>query len=85
MVPLSYFLIAWVALLAIYGILVFITLIQMLRHGLPSISAYITTFLFLLVTVGVVIWTTLYFTGVEWGIQIDLSPRMILPFFGINT
>jgi hypothetical protein len=85
MVPLPFFLIAWVALLAIYGVLVFITLIQMLRHGLPSVGAYVTTFLFLLVTAGVVVWSVLYFTGVNWAVQIDLTPRMILPFFGINT
>jgi hypothetical protein len=85
MVPLSYFLVAWVAFLAIYGILVFVTLIQMLRHGLPSVGAYITTFFFLLITAGTVIWTVLYFTTVDWNIQIDLTPRMILPFFGINT
>lgn len=81
MIPLTYFLIAWSALLALYGVFVLITLIQMLRHGLPSAATYVTTFVFLLVTAGVVIGTAWYFTGVDWSVTIDLAPERILPFF----
>ncbi len=81
MVSLTLFLIAWIVLLAIYAILVLITLIQMLRHGLPSASAYVTTFVFLLVMAGVVIGTSVYFTGVDWSVTVNVVPEGLLPFF----
>ncbi|HWQ99297.1 MAG TPA: hypothetical protein VN397_00415 [Candidatus Methylomirabilis sp.] len=81
MVSLTVFLIAWIVLLAIFGLLVLLTLVQMLRHGLPSPSTYVTTFLFLLVTAGVVIGTSWYLTGVDWNATINLVPESILPFF----
>jgi hypothetical protein len=80
MIPLSYFLIAWATLLAIFGVMMFVTLIQMLRHGLPSLTTYVSTFVFLLVTAGVVIGTSLYLTRVDWSTQIQLLPAGSVPF-----
>ena len=81
MVPLTLFLIIWIVCLAIYGFLILITLVQMLRHGLPSASAYVTTFVFLLVTAVVVISTSVYLTGVDWSLTVNVVPEGILPFF----
>lgn len=81
MIPLSYFLIAWVILLAIFGVMMLLTLVQMLRHGLPSPWTYITTFIFLIVTAGVVIGSGLYFTGVDWTTTINVIPAEVLPIF----
>ena len=81
MVSLTFFLIIWIILLGIFGLLVLLTLIQMLRHGLPSTATYITTFVFLLVTAGVVIGTSVYLTGVDWSVTVNLIPESILPFF----
>ena len=81
MVPLTLFFIIWIVCLAIYGFLILITLVQMLRHGLPSASAYVTTFVFLLVTAVVVISTSVYLTGVDWSLTVNVVPEGILPFF----
>lgn len=85
MISLSYFLIAWIVLLGIFGIMMLLTLVQMLRHGLPSPSTYITTFVFLVVTAGVIIGSGLYFTGVDWTITINVIPTEILPIFPTAT
>ncbi len=81
MAPLTYFLIAWVAFLAVYGILVLVTLIQMLRHGLPSTATYVTTFVFLIVSAGVIFGTSWYLTDVDWTVSVNMVPEGILPFF----
>lgn len=81
MVPLTTFLIIWIILLAIYGLLVLVTLIQMLRHGLPSAAAYVTTFVFLIVSAGVIFGTGWYLTDVDWTVSVNMMPEGILPFF----
>ncbi len=80
MIPLSYFLVAWTILLAIFGIIMMLTLIQMLRHGLPSASTYVSTFIFLVVTAGVVIWTAFYLSTVDWSVQIHAIPSGVPGF-----
>lgn len=79
MVPLSYFLIAWAILLAIFGVVMFVTLVQMLRHGLPSLSTYVSTLVFLLVTAGVVVGTSLYLTRVDWSTKVQIVPSALIP------
>lgn len=82
MVPLGYFLIAWLVLLAIYAILVLITLVQMLRHGLPTPFTYISTFIFVAVAVLVVIGSGMYFLSVDWNQIVDVVPKGMLFFVG---
>ena len=84
MFPLSYFLVAWVILLAIFGFMTLLTLIQVLRHGLPSVYTYVFTFSFLLITAGVVIWTSLYFTRVDWSTEVSLVPSSFGSFFPVE-
>jgi len=74
MIPLSYFLIAWIILLAIFGFLLLLTLIQMLRHGLPMPSTYISTFLFLAVIAFVVLGVGGHLTTVDWSQSVSLIP-----------
>jgi hypothetical protein len=81
MIPLTYFLVAWVVLLGIFGLMMLVTLLQMLRHGLPSTITYITTFFFLVVTAGTVIGTSLYLTQVDWNVGINVIPRELLQIF----
>lgn len=85
MIPLSYFLIAWAVLLAVFGFMTLLTLIQMLRHGLPSMSTYASTFLFLIVAAGVVIGTALYLFQADMSVSINLVPTSLLPIFPDGT
>lgn len=80
MIPLSYFLIAWVILLAIFGMMTLLTLLQMLKHGLPSPMTYASTFLFLIVTAGVVVGSAMYFAGVDWSSSVELVPSGVTLF-----
>jgi len=82
MVPLGYFLLAWLVLLAIYAFLVLLTLVQMLRHGLPSVSAYASIFIFLIVTVGVVLGTGFYLISVDWTESANVIPKGLEFIFG---
>lgn len=81
MIPLGYFLIAWIVLLGLYAVLVLLTLLQMIRHGLHTPAAYISTFLFIIVILAVVIGSGLYFSGVDWTGGIDLLPDGLNLFF----
>jgi hypothetical protein len=77
MIPLSWFLVAWLILLAIYALLVLFTLIQMLRHGLPSPLTYASTFLFVAVIAAVVLGSGMYFLNVNWNESVSLLPSSI--------
>jgi cellulose synthase/poly-beta-1,6-N-acetylglucosamine synthase-like glycosyltransferase len=81
MAPLGYFLIAWLILLAIYAIFVLLTLIQMLRHGLPSPFTYVSTFIFIAVIAAVVLGSGMYFLGVDWNQTVNFLPSGIDFFF----
>jgi hypothetical protein len=83
MIPLSYFLIAWVILLAIFGVLMVLTLVQLLRFGLASPSTYMSTLVFLVVTTGVVLYTLTSFARVDWSTPISLMPAGVESLFGI--
>ncbi len=74
MIPLSTFLIAWIVLLAIFGFVLMLTLIQMLRHGLPTTGTYISTFLFLTVIALVILGVGGHLTTVDWTTQIAVLP-----------
>lgn len=82
MAPLGYFLIAWLILLAIYAIFVLLTLIQMLRHGLPSPFTYVSTFIFIAVIAAVVLGSGMYFLNVDWNQTVNVLPQGMDLFFG---
>ncbi len=82
MIPLGYFLIAWLVLLAINAILVLLTLMQMLRHGLPSAFTYISTLVFVAVIAAVVLGSGLYFMNVNWDVSVSVFPGSMNAFFG---
>lgn len=84
MIPLSYFLIGWTILLAIFGVLMLLTLIQMLQHGLPTSSTYISTFIFLIVTASVVLSTAFYLSKVDWSITVNVIPGFSGPAQSID-
>jgi hypothetical protein len=82
-IPLGYFLIAWAVLLGLYGILVFVTLIQTLKHGINASMTYVTTFLFLVVIAAVIGGCGIFFMQVDWKAEIDVVPSSISSaFFG---
>jgi hypothetical protein len=82
MIPLGYFLIAWLVLLAVNAILVLLTLMQMLRHGLPSAFTYLSTLIFVAVIAAVVMGSGLYFMNVNWDVSVNVVPGSLGALFG---
>jgi hypothetical protein len=80
-VPLSYFLIAWAVLLAFYAVLVLLTLIQALRHGIASPITYISTFVFLVVIVVVVGGCGIFFLNTDWSAGVKVLPNDFQTYF----
>ena len=74
MIPLYYVLIAWVVLLGIFGFMTLLTLLQMLRHGLPTPSTYVSTFFFLAVIALVVLGVGAQLTTVNWAESVSVLP-----------
>ena len=72
MLPLSYFLLAWIILLAIFGLVALISIMQMLRYGVVGIGTYLSTILFLLVSMVVVLGTGIFLTRVDWTHSMNL-------------
>jgi heme A synthase len=73
MIPLIYFLIAWLVFLAIFLILAVISIRQMLKYGLKHPVTEITTAAFVLITVLVVLGTMGYLSGVDLKAGLDLN------------
>lgn len=75
MIPLSFFLTAWIILLAIFGFVLMLTLIQVLRHGLPTAGTYISTFAFLTVIALVLLGVGGHLMTVDWATSVAIIPN----------
>lgn len=74
MIPLIYILVAWLILLAIFLVLAFVSIVQMLRYGLAHPVTEITTAVFICLIIFVVIGTLGFLSGVDLKSNLDLSP-----------
>jgi hypothetical protein len=66
MIPLSYFLLAFLLLLGIYGLMSLLSVMQMVRYGVTGSVTYFSTALFLVVAVIVVLGAGAYLVTVDW-------------------
>jgi hypothetical protein len=66
MIPLVYFLFAWLVLVALFAIAALVTVIMALRYGLSGLLTTLTTALFLFVTFAVLVGMGIYLAGVDW-------------------
>ncbi|MFA6161161.1 MAG: hypothetical protein WC766_03195 [Patescibacteria group bacterium] len=73
MIPLIYFLIAWLIFLAIFLIIAIISILQMLRFGLAHPVTELTTAAFILIIAVVVLGTLGYLSGVDLKSSLDLN------------
>jgi hypothetical protein len=72
MIPLYIFLLIWFVLLAIFGFMALLSVIQMLRYGLAGVGTYLTTTAFFLATFLVIVGTSAFLVSVDWQQNIDL-------------
>lgn len=66
MIPLAWFLIAWLILLVIFVFMTLLTVAMTVRYGLSCVSTYVATGLFLLVILVVLFLTGSYLLGIDW-------------------
>ena len=74
MIPLVYFLIAWLVLVGIFAILAFITVLMELRYAMHGIGTYVITSLFLGVTFLVLLTMGSYLAGIDWSQTMQITP-----------
>lgn len=74
MIPLGYFLVAWLVLVAIFSLMAFVTVIMNVRYGLSSIMTYVSTAVFLGVICVVLLAMGGYLSTVDWAQEVDLLP-----------
>lgn len=76
MIPLYFFLIAWFVLLAIFGFMALLSVIQMMRFGLASPGTWLTTTIFFVVSLVVIFGTSAHLLSVDWSQTPDLFSGM---------
>lgn len=80
MIPLSYFLLAWFIFFVIYAMTAFISVIQMLRFGIAGMGTYLSTGIFLSLSLVVILSTSLYFLTVDWQQGVNIFSRLSTTF-----
>jgi hypothetical protein len=75
MIPLVYFLIAWLLFIAVFVIMSFITVLMNLRYGLSGATTYVTTSLFIGVSLLVLLGIGGFFFTIDWSTSLDLVPH----------
>lgn len=78
MIPLGYFLIAWIVLLGVHAIFTIFTVMQILKHGTPNFATYFSTFMFIIVTTLTVLASGTYFLTIDWNQRIQPLPGIIM-------
>lgn len=72
MIPLSYFLLAWLVFFIIFGITAFMSVVQMLRFGVAGAGTYLSTGVFLTLSFLVILGCSIYFLNVDWQQTINI-------------
>ena len=73
MIPLYYFLLAWLVFLAIFLIIAAISILQMIRFGLSHILTELTTAVFVLISAVIIIGTLGFLSGVDLKSNLDTN------------
>ncbi len=80
MIPLVYFLIAWLVLVGLFGIGALLTLGMNLRYSVATAGAYISTGLFVVVSASALIACGLYIATVDWTQTVELFAPISIGF-----
>ena len=71
-IPLIWFLFGWLALVALFAFMAFLTIAMTIRFGLSCASTYIYTGIFLFVSAGVLLSMFGYIQTVDWSRSVVL-------------
>lgn len=73
MIPLIWFLLAWLVLVGLFAFATLITVIMHLRFGLSGTWTFVSTGIFLLVALGVLLASGGYLFTVDWSQSFNLT------------
>ncbi len=79
MIPLIWFLFAWLLLMALFAIGTFLTVMMVLRNGISTVTTYLSTALFLTVVAFTLIVTGMYLIRVDWSQTLPLVNTLVSP------
>lgn len=79
MIPLIWFLFAWLFLMVVFAIGTFLTVMMVVRNGLSTATTYLSTAFFLLVIAVTLIVTGFYLLRVDWSQTLPLVNTLVSP------
>jgi len=74
MIPLIWFLVAWLAILAVFAVMALVSVLINIRFGLASFGTYAISAIFLIVAVFVILLTGSYIATVDWSQSLNILP-----------
>lgn len=74
MIPLVYFLIAWLVFIAIFVLMSFITVIMNMRYGLSGSVTVMTTAIFIGVSCAILLGVGIFLLNVDWSTSLNAIP-----------
>lgn len=80
MIPLYFFLIAWLAFLGFYAIMGLLSVLQITRFGVAGHGTWYSTMIFLVVFFLVIAGTGMYLVGIDW-----TQPFNVMSIFGLSS
>ncbi len=72
MIPLYFFLIAWLVFLGLYGVMALVSLFQFIRFGVAGIGTWLSSLTFIAVVTVVILGTGSVLVGVDWHQSLNL-------------
>lgn len=80
MIPLVYFMFAWLVLVAIFAIVALITVLMALRFGLSGPMTTLATAIFVGVAAAILIVTGSYLIGIDWTQNVGFTSSSASPY-----
>ena len=74
MIPLGYFLIAWLVLVGLFCLLAFVTVVMQLRYGMSGTITFVSTTLFLVVSAAIILGMGWYLLMLDWSQEVQVIP-----------
>lgn len=79
MIPISFFLVAWLVLVAIFGLMAMLTVYMNIKNGITTFGSYVTTAIFLGVSLFVILGVGGYVLTIDWTQTISLFSVPSMP------
>ncbi len=72
MIPLWVFLLIWLVFMGLFGLMSFISIVQMMRYGIRTSGTYLATSVFVISTVIALGGSGIFFLNTDWTQEVNL-------------